>query len=768
MENNYFNLEEGDKLVGCAGGKNFAVVLSQQGKIYATGYVFYRHFSACRHNTQNNEDYPFILNMPDTWKAKQIWASEKHYVMWVTGQDTDGVMKTFGGGEATDYIGHNEDSCCNLFKPLALPAGTYLKKITNERHIVHGVDNNGNLWVWGSEIYGTEEDRATLYEGEYERNSKPKLMKWFRDQNLKVLDVESGDKAAIVKCEDKDGKVIFYGLTHDADYHKSIGGSTGMELLFKQIISKLEVDGSRVEDFAMGKSACYFLMAADNQETPSIDPERPAAKGLIHFYQTPAADVRGKQWHFVTAEEYEAKKNTLPDICFATRHSMQSFLERVKRSRAGNATEADLNDTSLPNFASMLEDLEFAAAATEHAQKTSNSEASISSSDPLYYSYHTINEQEQKIFATESEAMSGEETWDLNPTIFYRVKKPISSIDKLPLIDLTKHFKQAETNESMSFLVRDDQLKQSEIDAVQITDENTIKRFDDIIKFTNQQDSELLKLIDDLVQEKKSKIEDLKFSMMSFKKEELKVGSTLHEIDEWTIKMRIRFLFTYCKAFSRAVKYISVDERNVAGTISQQHFASKNMVIASVINAIVDKQLSSLPNGETHEIRVNRRKAFEFIEEGNVDHEGKYSIFGQIMQQLKTLTPDMSNFRKNSMDERCYRIKFLGEGSIDAGGPFRDSLVNVVEEMEAGNLPLLIKSPNNKNDHGTNRDCFMLNPSSTSPAHLEMFKYVGGFIAFGILSKSPVPFNFAPTVWKQILDERMNLSDLESVDAYSS
>lgn len=231
-------------------------------------------------------------------------------------------MKTFGGGEATDFIGHNEDSCCNLFKPLALPAGTYLKKITNERHIVHGVDNNGNLWVWGSEIYGTEEDRATLYEGEYERNSKPKLMKWFRDQNLKVLDVESGDKAAIVKCEDKDGKVIFYGLTHDADYHKSIGGSTGMELLFKQIISKLEVDGSRVEDFAMGKSACYFLMAADNQETPSIDPERPAAKGLIHFYQTPAADVRGKQWHFVTAEEYEAKKNTLPDICFATRHSM--------------------------------------------------------------------------------------------------------------------------------------------------------------------------------------------------------------------------------------------------------------------------------------------------------------------------------------------------------------------------------------------------------------------------------------------------------------
>ena len=88
--------------------------------------------------------------------------------------------------------------------------------------------------------------------------------------------------------------------------------------------------------------------------------------------------------------------------------------------------------------------------------------------------------------------------------------------------------------------------------------------------------------------------------------------------------------------------------------------------------------------------------------------------------------------------------------------------------METGLVPLLIKSPNNRNDHGVNRDCFILNPSSTSPAHLEMYKYMGGYIAFGILSKSPVPFSLAPTVWKQILGERMSLSDLESIDAYSS
>jgi len=128
----------------------------------------------------------------------------------------------------------------------------------------------------------------------------------------------------------------------------------------------------------------------------------------------------------------------------------------------------------------------------------------------------------------------------------------------------------------------------------------------------------------------------------------------------------------------------------------------------------------------------------------------------------------MSNFRQKGVDDRAFRCEFKGEGSIDVGGPFRDSLVNVAQEMEDGVLPLLIKSPNNRNDHGTNRDCYILNPDSTSPAHLDMYRFLGAFIAFGILSKSPIPFNLAPTVWKQLLGERMSLADLEQIDSYSS
>jgi hypothetical protein len=37
------------------------------------------------------------------------------------------------------------------------------------------------------------------------------------------------------------------------------------------------------------------------------------SNGMLHFYK-----VNGK-WEYVTADEYEEKKSTLPDLCFVTK-----------------------------------------------------------------------------------------------------------------------------------------------------------------------------------------------------------------------------------------------------------------------------------------------------------------------------------------------------------------------------------------------------------------------------------------------------------------
>ena len=127
----------------------------------------------------------------------------------------------------------------------------------------------------------------------------------------------------------------------------------------------------------------------------------------------------------------------------------------------------------------------------------------------------------------------------------------------------------------------------------------------------------------------------------------------------------------------------------------------------------------------------------------------------------------MSNFLQRETSRQCWKIEFLGEGTTDDAGPFRDSLIYIARELEDGVLPLLTKSPNNRNEHGTHRECFILNPSSISPSHLEMYRFLGGLVGYGIMSRSPIPINFAPFLWKQILGVELTLSDLDTIDAYS-
>lgn len=86
----------------------------------------------------------------------------------------------------------------------------------------------------------------------------------------------------------------------------------------------------------------------------------------------------------------------------------------------------------------------------------------------------------------------------------------------------------------------------------------------------------------------------------------------MNDVDERTIQMRNELLFEFSKAFSNCFRFVSVEERDVVGSISYRHFKSKNMIVASVINGIVDRQLTDLPGGGTPNVSCNRRKAFEF------------------------------------------------------------------------------------------------------------------------------------------------------------
>ncbi len=70
---------------------------------------------------------------------------------------------------------------------------------------------------------------------------------------------------------------------------------------------------------------------------------------------------------------------------------------------------------------------------------------------------------------------------------------------------------------------------------------------------------------------------------------------------------------------------------------------------------------------------------------------------------------------------------FLGESVDDCGGGYSESIAEMCEELQNGLTPLLIVTPNGRDESGANRDCFLLNPAAKSPLHISMFRFLGTF-----------------------------------------
>lgn len=125
--------------------------------------------------------------------------------------------------------------------------------------------------------------------------------------------------------------------------------------------------------------------------------------------------------------------------------------------------------------------------------------------------------------------------------------------------------------------------------------------------------------------------------------------------------------------------------------------------------------------------------------------DGSKSVFGQACSKMSNFGPD-SLF----LPHRVWKVKFIGESVDDCGGGYSESIAEMCDELQNGSLPLLIVTPNGRDESGSNRDCFILNPDAVSPVHLSMFKFLGVLIGIAIRTGSPLSLNLAEPVWKQM------------------
>lgn len=297
----------------------------------------------------------------------------------------------------------------------------------------------------------------------------------------------------------------------------------------------------------------------------------------------------------------------------------------------------------------------------------------------------------------------------MNPLIFIRTSKPCANaLDILPTIKLTDYFSQTEEDEAIEFQFQRTKLTDEDLNHLEIRDDASRKFLSDLKNFTPDQDAQVMNQIDIIAKQKDIEATMIKTRTINPSEFTWGTENALAKKDEKAVKLRCKLLLSLVKAWQTIEKVTDLANKNDKGSIANLLFSSKYLVPPSVLSVIVDKACAEVDSGYGPSVAVSRLRAKTFEDNGKIDHEGKYTIYGQIIQQLKEESSEMSNFRIKTTDEKCYSINFKGEGSIDAGGPFRESLTNISSELESGVVPILIRSPNNKNEHGTNRECFIL------------------------------------------------------------
>ncbi|VVC31643.1 Hypothetical protein CINCED_3A017272 [Cinara cedri] len=137
------------------------------------------------------------------------------------------------------------------------------------------------------------------------------------------------------------------------------------------------------------------------------------------------------------------------------------------------------------------------------------------------------------------------------------------------------------------------------------------------------------------------------------------------------------------------------------------------------------------------------------------------SIFEQVAKQIVNINAELLR-----LPSRAWKVKLVGEGADDAGGVFDDTIAQMMEELQTQTVKLLILTPNGRNESGYNQDRYLFNSKMNSYKHILQFQFLGMLFGVAIRTKKPLALPLSPLIWKMIIGEPLNISDLEENDTY--
>ncbi|CAH1776574.1 unnamed protein product, partial [Owenia fusiformis] len=183
--------------------------------------------------------------------------------------------------------------------------------------------------------------------------------------------------------------------------------------------------------------------------------------------------------------------------------------------------------------------------------------------------------------------------------------------------------------------------------------------------------------------------------------------------------------------------------------------SAKEAAFRKVVQATMIRDRQHGPVIEINRIQVKRSRS----KGGLAGPDGIKSVFGQVCAKMSAFSNDSL-----MLPHRVWKVKFIGESVDDCGGGYSESIAEMCEELQNGSTPLLIVTPNGRDESGANRDCHLLNPAVKSANHQNMFRFLGILLGIAIRTGSPLSLNLAEPVWKQLAGMPLNVTDLTEID----
>ena len=182
----------------------------------------------------------------------------------------------------------------------------------------------------------------------------------------------------------------------------------------------------------------------------------------------------------------------------------------------------------------------------------------------------------------------------------------------------------------------------------------------------------------------------------------------------------------------------------------------------SLLNGIFAATSSDL-GGNQLSVDVSRARA----RKGRADPQFalRDSLLVQLYRELGSGIPRSRMGCAFQRNEAWFTVQFIGEGSSDYGGPFRELITEIAKELQSVEIPLFIPTPNNRGNIGVDRELWMPNPGLRDVSAHTLYSFVGMIMGGCLRSDEFLPLALPQLFWKTLAREKPTLADLAQVDS---